>query len=344
MKVIFSDAQLRHDPAKILSSGALVDSPENSGRARTLLQAAIDAGLQLEAPDDCGLSPIAAVHDERYLSFLQKIHTRWLRIPGASPDVLPNVHPDTRNVVYPKSAVGQVGYHVFDGAAPITADTWDSARWSAWCAVHAAKEVLQGASSCYSLSRPPGHHATSDLAGGFCYLNNSAIAAEVLRGQHDRVAILDVDVHHGNGTQKIFYQRADVLTVSLHADPSRFYPFFWGAADEVGEGAGTGFNLNLPLARGTADADYIVSLDKALARIAEFDPGAIVIALGLDAFIGDPFAGLALTTKGFGRIAQRVASLHLPTVLVQEGGYPCEQLGDNLAAFLAPFANASESP
>ena len=338
MKVIFSKRQLRHNPAKFLASGALTDSLENPGRAETLLRAALAAGLKQEEPDDCGMKPIAAVHTERYLTFLENIHARWQRIPGASPDVLPNVHPDTRDVVYPASAVGQVGYHVFDGAAPITATTWDSARWSAACAVHAAKDVMGGAPSCYALARPPGHHATRDMAGGFCYLNNSAIAAEVLRGQHDRVAILDVDVHHGNGTQNIFYDRDDVLTVSLHVDPIRFYPFFWGAANELGEGAGAGFNLNIPLSRGTADADYLVALNKALEKIVTFSPSAIVIALGLDAFEGDPFAGLALTTDGFGRVAEQIASMNLPTVLVQEGGYPCKQLGENLGAFLQAFA------
>lgn len=341
MKVFFSAEQLKHNPAMIVSSGALIDSPENPGRAETLLQAAVAAGLTVQAPDDFGMTPLAAVHTPDYLKFLENIHTRWQRIPGASADVFPNVHPDTRDVVYPKSAVGQVGYHVFDGAAPITADTWNSACWSAYSAVHAAQEVLHGASACYALARPPGHHATRDLAGGFCYLNNSAIAAQVLREQHDRVAILDVDVHHGNGTQSIFYERDDVLTLSLHADPVRFYPFFWGAANETGKGAGTGFNVNLPLERGTADDDYLVALDQALKRIARFNPGALVIALGLDAYVGDPFAGLAITTSGFGRIAEQVVALNLPTVLVQEGGYPCDQLGDNLAAFLAPFANRS---
>ena len=167
MKVIFSAEQLRHHPAKIMSSGALTDSPENPGRAKTLLQAAIAAGLKHEEPGNCGRAPLAAIHSKRYLTFLENIHTRWLRIPDASTDVLPNVHPDTRDVVYPKSAVGQVGFHVFDGAAPITADTWSSACWSASSAVHAAHEVLRGAASCYALARPPGHHATSDLAGGF---------------------------------------------------------------------------------------------------------------------------------------------------------------------------------
>ena len=337
MKVIFSTEQLRHNPEKILSSGALVDSPENPGRAETLLQSAIASGLELAAPEDCGLEPLAAVHTSNYLTFLENIHTRWLRIPGASKDVLPNVHPESRDCLYPASAVGQVGFHVFDGAAPITADTWNSALWSAYSAVQAAREVMRGAHACYALTRPPGHHATREMAGGFCYLNNSAIAAQELRSKYERVAVLDVDVHHGNGTQSIFYDRDDVLTISLHADPVRFYPFFWGGADECGEAAGEGFNLNLPLARGTADTEYLLALDSALARIGRFDPGAMVVALGLDAFIGDPFAGLALSTEGFGLVAQRIHALGLPAVLIQEGGYPCEHLGDNLRAFLAPF-------
>lgn len=337
MKVVFSEQQSRHRPAEIMSSGKLVDSPEVATRADVLLQAARDSGLQHEIPDDYGIEPLVAVHSERYLAFLEHIHVRWKRIPGASDDVFPNVHPDTRDVVYPASAVGQVGFHVFDGAAPITADTWDSARWSAWSAVHAAHEVLHGAAASYALARPPGHHAARELAGGFCYLNNSAIAAAVLRTRHDRVAILDVDVHHGNGTQSIFYDRDDVMTVSIHADPVRFYPFFWGAANERGSGQGEGYNLNLPLPRGSGDDDYLATLDKALMKISAFAPGALVVALGLDAFAGDPFAGLALTTDGFGRVASQAASLDLPTVLVQEGGYPCEQLGDNLSAVLQAF-------
>jgi acetoin utilization deacetylase AcuC-like enzyme len=337
MKVVFSDRQLRHRPAHIVSSGAAVDNPETPVRAEILLAAAKAAGLERETPADYGLDPIRAVHTPRYLAFLERIHERWSRIPDASTDVLPNVHPDTRDVVYPKSAVGQVGFHVFDGAAPITADTWDAALWSAWTAVHAAREVLAGAAACYALARPPGHHAGKELAGGFCYLNNSAIAAQVLRGAHEKVAILDVDVHHGNGTQDVFYARDDVLTVSIHADPVRFYPFFWGAADETGKGAGSGYNCNLPLARGTGDDDYLATLDRALERVAEFAPDALVVALGLDASVDDPFAGFAITTRGFGRIAAHIAELRLPTVLVQEGGYPQPGLGDNLTAFLAAY-------
>lgn len=326
-----------HAPAIFISNGAPQPNPEVPERADRLLAAAVLSGLSLEEPQDCGLGPLAAVHTPEYLHFLQHIHARWQRIPGASADVLPNVHPDRRDCGYPASAVGQVGYHMYDGDCPISADTWEGVRWSAASAVHAAREVVNGAGACYALSRPPGHHASKDLAGGFCYLNNTAIAAEILRGRFDRVAILDVDVHHGNGTQSIFYERADVLTVSLHADPVRFYPFFWGYASERGAGAGLGYNINLPLPRGTGDVDYVKALEKALLRIEAFAPGALVVALGLDAFEGDPFKGMTITTEGFGRIAAPIAVLGLPTVIVQEGGYLSAALGDNLESFLRGF-------
>jgi acetoin utilization deacetylase AcuC-like enzyme len=198
--------------------------------------------------------------------------------------------------------------------------------------------LLDGERAAYALCRPPGHHAFSDMAGGFCYLNNSAIAAEMLRRAHDRVAILDVDLHHGNGTQGIFYQRGDVLTVSIHADPERFYPFFWGYANETGAADGAGCNLNLPLPRGSGDDVFVAALDTAVERVRQFAPGALVVALGLDAFEGDPFGGLRVSTPGFAEIARRIsAALPLPTLLVQEGGYLCDGLGDNLQSFLAGF-------
>jgi acetoin utilization deacetylase AcuC-like enzyme len=337
MKVIFSSAQNKHCPESILFSGAPQPNPEVPGRADRLLAAALSAGLARKDPDDFGDAPLAAVHTPEYLRFLKQIYSRWQRIPDASRNVMPNIHPAGRGRTYPLSTVGQVGYHVYDGAAPISADTWDSARWSAMTAVQGAHEILRGDNACYALARPPGHHAARDLAGGFCYLNNTAISAEVLRSRFARVAILDVDVHHGNGTQEIFYDRDDVLTVSIHADPMRFYPFFWGHADERGEGAGLDANYNLPLPRGTRDDDYLQTLDRALARIREYSPGALVVALGLDAFEGDPLRGLAITTGGFGRIAERIAALQLPTLLVQEGGYLSDELGSNLASFLQGF-------
>jgi acetoin utilization deacetylase AcuC-like enzyme len=255
--------------------------------------------------------------------------------------VIPNIHPDRRDVGYPRSVVAQAGYHMSDASAPIAEGSWESILWSAWSAVHAARFLLDGESSAYALCRPPGHHAFADMAGGFCYLNNTAIAAQMLRRAHARVAILDVDLHHGNGTQSIFYDRGDVLTVSIHADPERFYPFFWGYAGETGTGDGEGCNLNLPLPRGSRDDAFLAALDTAIRKIADFKPGALVVALGLDAFEGDPFGGLGVTTAGFGKIGRRIAtSLRLPTLLVQEGGYLCDALGDNLTAFLEGFGSA----
>jgi len=337
MKVVFSDAQLEHDPKSYLSSGAQAPNPERPDRANCLLRAALTSGLEQIAPEDHGDNVIAAIHRPTYLTFLQNIHTRWSRVEGASQEVLPNVHPISRDDAYPKSAVGQVGYHVYDGSCPITANTWHSSRWSAMTAAHAARQVLAGDPACYALSRPPGHHASQDLAGGFCYLNNSAIAAQQLLSKHQRVAIVDVDVHHGNGTQRIFYERGDVLTVSIHADPVRFYPFFWGYENETGKGQGQGFNINFPLPRGTGDGEYLAVLDHALIAVSDFKPDALVIALGLDAHESDLFRGMTITTDGFAVIGRALSSIGLPTVIVQEGGYLSDALGDNLSSFLRGF-------
>ena len=337
MNVVFSELQKQHYPRHFLSSGLPKPNPEVPERADCLLAAAQASGLSPVQPDDYGLAPLAAVHSPDYLQFLSTIHARWQCLPGASEEVIPNVHPDRRDGSYPSSPVGQAGYHQSDTACPISATTWESARWSANTAAHSAQLLLQGASAVYSLCRPPGHHAFASLAGGFCYLNNSALAAQILRNQYPRIAIIDVDLHHGNGTQGIFYARADVLTVSVHADPVNFYPFFWGHADERGQGPGLGYNLNLPLPRQSGDKIFLEALQQGLQRVRHFAPGAIVIALGLDAFEGDPFGGLSVTTDGFARIAEQIAALQLPTLLVQEGGYLCDELGANLQAFLGGF-------
>lgn len=343
MKLVFSDEQRRHDPRHFLSSGAPRPNPEVPERANRLLAGARAAGLDRIAPADAGLGPLAAVHTPEYLRFLETIYTRWQRIPEASAEVIPNIHPDRRDFSYPASAVGQAGYHMADTACPISAETWNSVYWSAQTAAHAAGLVLSGEPAAYALSRPPGHHAFGDLAGGFCFVNNTAVAAQTLRGGgHDRVAILDVDLHHGNGTQGIFYGRGDVLTVSIHADPVRFYPFFWGHASERGEGPGLGCNLNLPLPRHSGDEVFLEALDAAIARIRSFAPGALVVALGLDPFEGDPFGGLSVTTEGFAKIGERCGAVGLPTAIVQEGGYLCDALGDNLTAFLTGFGTKGD--
>jgi acetoin utilization deacetylase AcuC-like enzyme len=337
MKLFFSDAIREHDPKNFLSSGIRRPNPEVPERIDALLGGGADLGLDIVAPVDQGIAPIAAIHSSEYLTFLKTIHARWQQIDGASDEVIPNVHPDRRRASYPQSPVGQAGYHMADTACPISADTWSSAYWAAQTALGAADTVLDGGSAAYALCRPPGHHAFVDMAGGFCFLNNSAIAAQHCLRAGRRPAIVDVDLHHGNGTQGIFYERGDVLTVSVHADPANYYPFFWGHAEERGDGAGLGANVNLPIPKGSGDNVFLEALATGLERVDSFGADTLIIALGLDAFEGDPFAGLSITTVGFARIAAACAELNLPAVIVQEGGYLCPELGDNLKSFLGVF-------
>jgi acetoin utilization deacetylase AcuC-like enzyme len=306
------------------------------------MQGVTRVGSRVVKPDSITKADLAIVHTGRYLDFLETLWERWQRLPDASETPLANVYALGRANLpppgYPAAVVGQAGYHLGDAACPVTRDTWGAALASAATVLHGVKLVASGEHHVYSLCRPPGHHAAADMAAGFCYFNNAALAAEWLTRAGRKAAILDIDVHHGNGTEAIFYNRADVLTVSLHADPARFYPFFWGHADEKGAGAGEGFNLNLPLPRGTKLNDYLPALETALDRIAAFAPDIIVLALGLDTAIDDPFQGFAIETPDFKTIARRIAAFGKPVLVVQEGGYPSPSLGLNLASFLEGLA------
>ena len=344
MKAIYSVSQANHDPSFYLSSGLQITNPEAPQRADALLSAAISAGCEHVEPTDTGLALISAVHTPEYLRFLKTIYRRWQNMGNSSSEVIPNIHPDRRDGSYPSSEVGQAGYHMADTACPISSDTFNAVIKSAHCAGTAAQLIMDGESVAYALCRPPGHHAFKDMAGGFCYLNNSAIAAQKLRTHYDRVAIIDVDLHHGNGTQDIFYARDDVFTASVHADPVSFYPFFWGHASERGIDEGFAYNLNVPLPKHSDDDAFIVGLDHLLETVEMFSPDAIVVALGLDASIDDPFGGLNVTTAGFNRIAERLAQLGKPTVLVQEGGYLSDSLGKNLDSFLQGFEKNHRLP
>ncbi|WP_395712133.1 histone deacetylase family protein [Reyranella sp.] len=337
MKIVYSERHAKHDPQTFLVRGVIQRNAEQPERALRLLAAAQAAGHAVEAPKPSGLAPAQAIHTPEYLDFLQVAAREWSKLPGAGPEVVPNVHPARYPATYPKGLVGRAGWHQADTGCPIGPHTWDAALAASETAVTAADLVLAGVREAYALCRPPGHHAFADMAGGFCFLNNSAIAAQHLRRDHARVAVLDVDVHHGNGTQGIFFERDDVLTVSIHADPSTYYPYFWGHAHETGTGKGHGFNLNLPLPLGSPDAPWLEAGDKALARIKTFAPTALVVALGLDAAASDPLQGLKVSGAGFHAMAGKIASLGLPTVLVQEGGYLSDDLGQNLVQFLAGF-------
>jgi acetoin utilization deacetylase AcuC-like enzyme len=339
MKIVYTDKHAQHDPQTFFVRGVRHRSTEQPERAQRLLASATGAGHEVVAPRAYGVAPAASVHTPDYIDFLQTIAHDWAMLPGASAEVVPNVHPSRYPATYPKALAGRAGWHQVDLACPIGPHTWDAALAASESAATAADLVLEGAREAYALCRPPGHHAYADMAGGFCFLNNTAIAAQRLRQKHPRVAVLDVDVHHGNGTQGIFFERDDVLTVSIHADPAHYYPYFWGHAHESGEGQGMGFNFNLPLPIGSADAPWLAAGDKALSIIGDYAPTALVVALGLDASESDPLQGLRVTGAGFHAMAEKIAGLGLPTVLVQEGGYLSDDLGRNLVQFLGGFEN-----
>src|SRR5581483_2559880 len=297
MKCVFDEAQNAHAPRRYLLFGNIGDFPESPERMTRLLAGAAKAGLERVPPRAFGPERLATVHSARYLDFLEHGHAQWREIDGAHPEMMPSIRPLDAPSAYPDGILGRAGWHIQDFSAAVTAETWGSVRASAMTGLTAAALVLEAERAAYALCRPPGHHAAAERAGGFCYLNNAALAAEALRTRHATVAVLDIDVHHGNGTQSIFYQRADVLTLSIHGDPRNYYPHFYGYADQRGEGAGEGFNVNLPVPVKSGDAVWQQALDAALTRIADFAPGALVLALGLDAHEADPLAGGAVTTS-----------------------------------------------
>ncbi len=339
MICVFDNGQRAHAPSHFIVAGRPQPIPERPERIDMLLSGVARLGLPVQAPEPQPLSALTTVHTPRYLDFHSTLLERWRHIPNASDYPAPNVYamgrPGLAPVTYPDGVVGQVGWHMGDGSCPMMDQTLPAALASAATALHGAGLLLAGESQVYALCRPPGHHASSDMAAGFCYFNNSALAAEALTRAGKRTAILDIDVHHGNGTEAIFYDRPDVLTVSLHCDPRRFYPFFWGHADERGAGEGEGFNLNLPLPRGTGITAYRAALDQALRRIGDFNPHVLVVATGLDTAVDDPFQAFTIVTPEFAEIGRAIAALKLPTLWVQEGGYPSASLGPNLASLLS---------
>lgn len=339
-----------HEPPQFLVRGQPKPVPEKPERVDAVREALTRRGDTLELAPASGPGPRAAVHSLEYLAFLETAYQRWSALPDASPAVIPNVHRGPDMTSYPEGIVGQAGYHMSDTACPIAKGTWAATAAATDCAVAAARAVARGeAKAAYALCRPPGHHASRDMAGGFCYLNHVAIAAQETlrllaeRGQSPRVAVFDVDVHHGNGTQGIFWTRDDVFFVSIHADPADFYPFMAGHAHERGAGAGEGFNLNLPLPLGTSEDRFLSAVDHALTEIARYAPSVLLVSLGFDTFKDDPLAAFGVTTPGFGRLGQRIAEAGLPTVLVQEGGYAVDHLAANLSSFLDGF-EATHSP
>lgn len=334
MKTYFHPEQLLHHPQTYLSRGRMRVPQEVPQRAVNLLHAVEELGFPVQQPADHGIGPLQSVHSEAYVSFLKEAHARWKEMPADWGDeVMSNIFVREPNAL--RGILAQAARYLADGSCPVGPSTWRSAYWAAQCAVSGAQALLDGERRAYALCRPPGHHARREAAGGFCYLNNAAIAAQTLRRRHDRVVVLDTDMHHGQGVQEIFYDRADVCYVSIHGDPTNFYPAVAGFSEERGAGAGLGCNLNLPMPHGSEESVFFARLDEAGAAIREYRPGAVVLALGFDIYREDPQSQVRVTTEGFRRLGSEVAALGLPTLVVQEGGYHLETLGLNAKSFFA---------
>ncbi len=346
MKTFYNHLHAQHQGKVEMFRGTLVPCFEVPARADHVL-----AELQRRplgpvlAPAQWDEALLEQVHSPRYLHFLRTAWAQWVALDPAhaDKDILPSVWPTRtfRTDIEPDNFAAKVGLYSYDAGTPFTAGTWVAAREGALCALSAAQAVLDGDAAAFALSRPPGHHAGADFFGGYCFLNNAALAAQHLRnGGCRKVAVLDIDYHHGNGTQAIFYDRADVFFASIHGDPRTEYPFYLGHADETGSGAGLGANLNLPQPRGTGYTAWAQALEVALTAMGRFGAEALVVSLGMDTFVGDPISGFTLTSDDYLRVGNRLRRAGLPTVLVFEGGYAVAEVGVNAVNVLQGFAAA----
>lgn len=336
MKVFYSEEHRKHAPPfEVFDGGLRTPYLENTDRMDRILEALNQTDwIELYEPTEFGLDPIYAVHDTGYIDFLGSCWTEWLDSNPKDPStLLPATFALRRHPQKPTGFLGRAGYYIMDLSACIVEGTYKAALASANCALSAARAVSNGERITFALCRPPGHHAGKDYAGGYCFMNNACIAANWLSSK-GKVALLDIDYHCGNGTQDIFYERNDVLTISIHADPNFEYPHYWGFANETGSGAGLGFHRNFPLQKGSDDARYLSALEEALNLIHNFEPHYLVVSAGMDIYADDPLGTIKVTTDGIGEIGRQIASLDLPTVVVMEGGYANEMLGKNVVTFL----------
>lgn len=334
VKLFYDDRQAKHAPERELHNGEFVPYAENIERPRSIVAALAD----WQPVRDFGMAPLLAVHDADYLAFLERAWDGW-QAAGRQGDVIGYSFPVVRRRPLKFGRIdADIGAYSFDASTPIAAGTWESAYWSAQCALTALDQLKAGDRHAFALCRPPGHHAGRDYMGGYCYLNNAAIAARRADALGlGPVAILDVDYHHGNGTQDIFYEDGGVFFASIHADPVTDYPFYWGHADERGEGPGEGTTLNLPLPRGTNGAAYRPALDTALGAIADWGARCLIVSFGADTHSNDPISSFKLERPDYVEMAAAIAALDLPTLVVMEGGYAVGDLGLNVAAFLSGF-------
>lgn len=341
MRAFYHPDQALHDPLQFMRAGRIAAPTDVPARTERLLGALGQLGVTAEVPSHQYDEARLAIHTSGFLRYLETAWDRWQQLSPRGPEVWPNTFPywsgrpeDRARPECPSDhIIAATGWYLGDLSVSLGPHSWVSIRESSNTAV-AAADAVTGHDVVYALCRPSGHHARTDRASGFCFLNNTAIAAERLCRRHGKVAVLDVDAHHGDGTQQVFYARPDVLTVSIHADPSRYYPFFTGYDHERGTGAGIGYNLNLPLPHGADGEVALAAVDRAIEAIRRFEPDALVVALGFDAHAQDPIGVLKLEAADFAAIAARIRRLRLPMLVVQEGGYAVDVIGDCLSAFL----------
>lgn len=339
MKIFYSETHRKHAPLfEVFDGGLRTPYLENPDRMDRILNSLKDADwAEILEPTDFGLEPIYEVHDREYMNFLASSWTEWLDSNPKDPSVLlPATFALRRHPQLPASLLGRAGYYLMDLSACIVDGTYEAALASANCALSASQSIVNGQSSAFALCRPPGHHAGKDYGGGYCFINNAAVAAHWLSSK-GKVTVLDIDYHCGNGTQDIFYDREDVLNISIHADPNFEYPHFAGFANETGSGKGLGFHRNFPLEKGTDDAQYLAILEEALSLIQQFEPKYLVLSAGMDIYADDPLGTIKVTTDGIGKIAKRISALNLPTVIILEGGYANDALGKNILSMLGEF-------
>lgn len=329
VKAYFDETQNKHDPQSYLTRGAMRKPQEVPARIPPLLAALGSLSIEVDTPRDHGMNPISAVHDMGYLRYLESAHRRWPEDWGA--EVMSNIFVRSPNPMH--GILAETARYIADGSSPIGAHTWEAAYTAAQCALSAADDIAAGQQAAYALCRPPGHHARPDAAGGFCFLNNSAITANHLRESYGQVAVLDPDMHHGQGVQEIFWHRDDVLYVSIHGDPTNFYPVVTGFEEERGEGPGYGYNLNMPMPHGSSEEFFFDRFDEALTAIRLFEAEAIVLALGFDTYQGDPQAKVSVSSEGFEKMGRLLAETGKPICVVQEGGYDVDHLEVNASHF-----------
>ncbi len=339
MKTIYSKKHILRNSLTELSGGELVKPFESPDRIKFILNEISKRKLgSILEPTNQDLNIIYKVHDKKYVKFLESAWHEWIK-EGFKGEAIPTVWPSRsmKSKIIPKHIEGKLGYYCLANETSISKGTIEGAYESVKVALTAA-EILQKEKSIFALCRPPGHHASKDQYGGYCFFNNIAIAAEkLLENGAKKIFILDIDFHHGNGTQEIFYKRSDVFFSSLHGDPTEAFPHFLGHADEIGKGGGKGFNINYPMPKNTSYAQWKKSLNKAIIQVDKFKPDFLLISLGVDTFEKDPISFFKLKSNDYFDVGKIISSLNLPTLFIMEGGYAINEIGINTVNILKGF-------